>query len=249
MPPALLDANRCDLVVPLDGVDDVHPFGDLPEHRVHAIEMALRRMTDEELAATGVLARMRHRECARDVFMRVLLRFAFDRVARTARAHGPFARLGVGVTALDHEVRNDTMKLGAVVEFGIRELLEIRYRAGDFVAEQLQLDRPSGRFHHRVEVLLDLRYGLHAYERARDVLAVERELERQLRRRHSPPRLLGELAHPLTEGTELRDVGARHTAADVATLPPALGTVPAAQETIRQRLPRDHAHIGGMRCR
>src|SRR5206468_11294394 len=157
-------------------------------------------------------------------------------------------RLGVWVTALDHEVRNDTMKLGAVVEFGIRGLLEIRNGVGDFVAEQLQLDRPSGRFHHRffirhlhppVGVLLDLGYGLHAYERARDVLAVEHELERQLRRRHSPPRLIGDLAHPLTEGTELRDVGAPHTAADVATPPPALATAPAPREDNRQRLPRD----------
>src|SRR5438552_3087522 len=89
-------------------------------------------MTDEELAATGVLAGVRHRERPRQVLMHVLLRFAFDRVARSTRAHRSLARLGVGIAALNHEVRNDTMKLGAVVEFGIRELLEIRYRAGDF---------------------------------------------------------------------------------------------------------------------
>jgi hypothetical protein len=41
-------------------VDDVHSLRDLPEYGVHAVEMSLRRVTDEELAATGVLAGMRH---------------------------------------------------------------------------------------------------------------------------------------------------------------------------------------------
>src|SRR2546430_2850336 len=48
-------ANRSDLVVSLDGVDHVHPLGDLPKHGVHSVEMSLGRVTDEELAAAGVL--------------------------------------------------------------------------------------------------------------------------------------------------------------------------------------------------
>src|SRR5436190_12967479 len=112
----LRDADRRDFVVAFDGVDDVHALGDLPEHGVHAVQVPLRRVADEELTAARVLARMRHRQCARDVLVRVLLRFALDGVTGPARSHRPLAGLGVGVAALDHEVRNHAMEFGAVVE-------------------------------------------------------------------------------------------------------------------------------------
>jgi hypothetical protein len=54
------DSNRRDNVVLLDLVHDVHSFGNLAEHRVNLIEMRLRRMGNEELAAAGVLPSMRH---------------------------------------------------------------------------------------------------------------------------------------------------------------------------------------------
>src|SRR5687767_32042 len=60
-PQCLRDANRLDLVVASDGVDDVHPLGDLTEDRVDAVEMSLRRMADEELTPARVFAGVRHR--------------------------------------------------------------------------------------------------------------------------------------------------------------------------------------------
>src|SRR5258705_4038918 len=59
--PSSRDFNGLDFVVAFDGVHDVHPFGDLPEHRVDAVQMPLGGVTDEELAAARVLARVRHR--------------------------------------------------------------------------------------------------------------------------------------------------------------------------------------------
>src|SRR6266850_1645794 len=119
------DADGFDFVVALDRVHDVHPLGDLAEHGVDAVEMALRRMTDEELAAAGVLAGVRHRERPGDVLVRVLLRFALDRVPGTARADGAPAGLRVGVAALDHEVRDHTVELGPIVEARVGQLLKI----------------------------------------------------------------------------------------------------------------------------
>src|SRR5512139_4084297 len=59
-PSGLRNANRLDFVVAPNGVDDVHSLGHLPEHRVDAVEVPLGRVTDKELAAARVLARMRH---------------------------------------------------------------------------------------------------------------------------------------------------------------------------------------------
>src|SRR5574341_2309066 len=45
--------DRIHLVVRTDRGDHVHSLGDLAEDRVHAVEMRLRRVADEELAASG----------------------------------------------------------------------------------------------------------------------------------------------------------------------------------------------------
>src|SRR5690606_11627785 len=56
----------------------VEPFGDLAEDGVHPVEMRLRGMGDEELATTGVLAGVGHRERAGLVLVRIAGGFALD---------------------------------------------------------------------------------------------------------------------------------------------------------------------------
>src|SRR3989475_10989367 len=120
-----------------------------PQRSTLSPSTTLSRSTDEELAPAGVLAGMRHGERAGDVLVCVLLRFALDRVSRAARADRSLAGLGVRVPTLDHEIRNYAMEFGPVVELCIRQLLEIRDRAGHFVREQLQLDRALPGLDHR----------------------------------------------------------------------------------------------------
>src|SRR5207245_7266859 len=103
--------------------DDVHALRDLSENRMDPVKMRLGRVTDEELTAPGVLARVRHRERARDVTMDVLRGLALDRVAGSSGADPPLAGLRVGVAPLDHDVREHPMKPRAVVEARVGELL------------------------------------------------------------------------------------------------------------------------------
>src|SRR6266542_5527224 len=102
-------------------------------------------MADEELAPARVLPGVRHRQRSRDMLVDVLVGLALDGVARTARADAAFAGLGIGVAALDHEVRDHPMELGPVVEPRVRELLEVGDRFRHLVGEQLHLDRALGR--------------------------------------------------------------------------------------------------------
>jgi hypothetical protein len=54
------DSDGGDHVVLLDLIHHIHAFRNLAEHRMHPIQMRLRRMGDEELAPAGILAGMRH---------------------------------------------------------------------------------------------------------------------------------------------------------------------------------------------
>jgi len=55
------DSDGRDDVVLLDLVYHIHALGDLTENRVNLVQVRLRRVGDEELAATRVLARVGHR--------------------------------------------------------------------------------------------------------------------------------------------------------------------------------------------
>jgi hypothetical protein len=55
------DSNRRDDVVLLDLVHHVHSLGNLAKYGVNFVEMRLRRVRNEELAATGVFPRVSHR--------------------------------------------------------------------------------------------------------------------------------------------------------------------------------------------
>ena len=71
--------------------------------------MRLRIMTDEELAAAGILAAVSHRHRARDMLVRIVFCFAGNRVAQIARAGA------VRAAALGNEMRNDAVESLAVV--------------------------------------------------------------------------------------------------------------------------------------
>src|SRR6185295_12279207 len=112
--------NRGDDIVLLDAVHDIHALAHLAEDRVHSIEVRLWCVADEELASTGVLARMRHAERPGHVLMRVEVRLALDLVARPAGTDpGIVGVLRERVAALDHEVVDDAVKPGAVVELAV----------------------------------------------------------------------------------------------------------------------------------
>ena len=68
----------------------------------------------------------------------VEVRLALDLVARAAGADAGVTRLfGEGVAALDHEVRDDPVETGAVVELAVGELLEVGDGVGRLGVEQV----------------------------------------------------------------------------------------------------------------
>src|ERR1051325_8085588 len=137
-------ANCLHFVVLRDLVHHVLPLAHLSEHRVDGVGVRLRGVTDEELAAAGVLRGGGHGERTGHVPAHVLVRLALDGIARPAGADPSLAGLGVGIAALNHEVGDHAMKPGSVVEPGIGELLEVGDRAGRLVGEQVHLDAASG---------------------------------------------------------------------------------------------------------
>src|SRR5216117_991508 len=124
-PVGLADSNRRDFVVLCNLAHHILTFDHLAEDGVDAVQVRLGRVADEELAAAGVLPRVGHRQRAGDVLMRVALGLALDRVPRAPGSDPPLAGLGVGIPTLDHEVGDHAVELGAVVEAGVGELLEV----------------------------------------------------------------------------------------------------------------------------
>src|SRR5438552_14498243 len=122
-------SNRFHFVVLRNLVDYVLSLGDLSENGVDSVKVRLGSMTDEELAAAGVLPGVGHGQGPRDVLVDVLLGLALDGVAGPAGADASLPGLRNRVTTLNHEVRDHAVKLGAVIESRVRELLEVGDRA------------------------------------------------------------------------------------------------------------------------
>src|SRR5688572_27914785 len=121
----------------LDGVYDVLPFRHLAEHRVLAVQVRLRRVRDEELAAVRVRAGVGHRDHAALVLERIALALVGELVAGAAAA-------GAGrVARLDHEVVDDAVKLHAVVEALTGEKYEIVDGLRCVLRVELELDRAA----------------------------------------------------------------------------------------------------------
>src|SRR3989454_169723 len=103
-------SNRFDFVVLRNLVDHVLSLGDLSENGVDSVKVRLGRMTDEELAAAGVLPGVGHGQRPRDVLVDVLLGLALDGVAGPAGADASLPGLRNRVTTLNHEVRDQDRK-------------------------------------------------------------------------------------------------------------------------------------------
>jgi hypothetical protein len=143
----------------LDGRDDRKTLDDFTEHDVFAVEPSSGDGGDKELRPVGVLARIGHRELPRlGVLQRKVLVVKLGAVDRfTARA------IVIGkVTALEHELGNDTVEPGSFVTITVLargELTEIFGRLWHDVVEQLERDAASG-FVVDADVEEDVRHRL-----------------------------------------------------------------------------------------
>ena len=105
------------------------------------VQVGLGRVGDEELAAAGVLPGMRHREGSRGVLVGVEVGLALDLVARPTGADPRVGRiLRERIAALNHEVRDDAVEAGSIVELAVGQLFEIADGARHLGVEQLGLD-------------------------------------------------------------------------------------------------------------
>src|SRR5262249_8876524 len=130
--PALKNLHPPDHVAARDAIDDRHSADDLPEDGVTAVQMWLRRMRDEKLAAAGVLARKSHPDRAANVRPAVYL--AADLMSGTAFA------VAARVTSLNDEIRNDAVKSEAVEEALARERNEAVHRDRRVLREEFDPD-------------------------------------------------------------------------------------------------------------
>src|SRR5215470_15432352 len=134
--PALKNLHPPDHLAAHDAIDDRHSADDLPEDGVTAVQMWLRRMRDEKLAAAGVLARKSHPDRAANVRPGVYL--AADLIAGAAFA------VAARVASLNDEIRNDAVKSEAVEEVPERERDETVHRDRGVLGEEFDPDLAFG---------------------------------------------------------------------------------------------------------
>src|SRR3954465_1313334 len=106
--------HRKDCIAGLDRVEHIERFAaELPGDRVIAVEVRLRRVAEEELAAAGVGAARRYPHGSTDEMKRAVL--VGQRPAGTAVA------VAARVSSLDDEVGHHSMERQTVVEMSRRE--------------------------------------------------------------------------------------------------------------------------------
>ena len=101
---------------------------------MNTVKMRLRFVYDKELAAARVRTAMCHGERAANVSVRVVFRFARDRVARTADTRT------VRAAALCYEARDNAVEAKAVVEAFIDKFYEVSDRTRCIFFEQFDND-------------------------------------------------------------------------------------------------------------
>src|SRR5262249_39610179 len=138
-----------DHVAARDVVDDFHSADDLPENGIAAIQMRLRRVRDEKLAAAGVLAREGHPDRAASV--RPGIDLAADLIAGAALA------VAAPVPSLDDEIRHDAVKSQAVEEPPARERDEAVHRDRRVLREEFDLDPAPGGVDRGGDFLIEAR--------------------------------------------------------------------------------------------
>src|SRR5215813_9909134 len=133
---ALENLHPPDHVAARDAIDDLHSDDDLPEDSVTAVQMRLRRVRDEKLAAAGVLARESHSDRAANVRPGVDL--AADLITGAAFA------VAARVASLNDEIRHDAVKSEAVEETLARERDEAVHRDRRVLREEFDPDPALG---------------------------------------------------------------------------------------------------------
>src|SRR5215510_11548349 len=134
--PVLNNLHPPDHVAACDAIDDLQSADDLPEDGVTAVQMWLRRMRDEKLAAAGVLAREGHPDRAANV--RPGIDLAADLIAGAAFA------VAARVASLNDEIRHDAVKSEAIEEALARERDEAVHRDRRVLREEFDPDPALG---------------------------------------------------------------------------------------------------------
>src|ERR1043165_7690147 len=139
------NANLGHHIVLLDLLHRVEALGDLAKDGVDAVEVLGVRLAQyhEELAATGVFARVRHRQGTDLVGVGISFGLALDRPSRSPCPDLAIAGRKIApqrIAALNDEVVDHAMEFHAVVEPGVRELLEVGDGARSFLVEEIRLD-------------------------------------------------------------------------------------------------------------
>src|SRR5579864_2529961 len=129
-----LNGDSFELISLLYLVYHILTLRDLPKNSVFTIQPIRCDVGDEELAAVGVGAGVGHGERADLVFAGVVAGFVLETVPGTAAAGRG------GVAALNHEVGDDAMKDGAVVEAVASQENEIVDGLGGVLGEQFADD-------------------------------------------------------------------------------------------------------------
>ena len=106
---------------------------------MNAIQMRRCHVRDEELAAAGIFARMRHGKRARRMLLAV--DFAFDVISWTTPA------TAFGTSTLDHKILDDAVKIESVVKAAFGEFHEIRDGSRSVLIEKFQVNRALAGFH------------------------------------------------------------------------------------------------------
>jgi hypothetical protein len=134
----------------------------LPKHRILPIQMRGRGKRNEELAPVRIRPFVRHADYAARIVAQRRAYFVFKELVRcVVDGCGGFG-FGVrcGAASLDHEVWDEAVEGGGVVEGGGAEGEEIFGGLGNRVAEDFELDGAEGgvelvnclvRFLHRVD--------------------------------------------------------------------------------------------------
>lgn len=135
----MLNFYRQNLVIGTDCIHHIHVLR-ATKHRMHAVQVRLGRMANEELAATRVATGMGHRQAPRHVLVRI--NFALDRVARATTT------ITIGTAALDHKIGDYAVEGQTIVKALFRQIHEVFHRVGSIIIEQLDMNRALGGFHN-----------------------------------------------------------------------------------------------------
>src|SRR5579885_828567 len=136
---ALLLRNRdaFERIALFDRVHHILALANLAENGVFSVQPIGDHGGDEKLAAVGIWTRVRHRQRADLVLVRVALGFILETVTRTSAA-------GAGrIAALNHEVLDDAMKQRAVIKFFPREKNKIVHGFWRILGKQVADDFPA----------------------------------------------------------------------------------------------------------